>query len=1087
MSYASRLSIFFVLFFILTPSTFAEIPWKPMLQGLLQRQYFDVAIDYLDSLRDKDDTPAELKEQIDYLAAKVHLDAITQKKAPLGMETHLARAKTLLERFLHEYPEAEDAYRANRDLGQLHLDEVRRIVQRIHAPQSDASQKELLRKQGEETIEEAQRYFQRAERLAYHRAKELQSDPEVKSDSAKLAKRDATYVQVMESRTLLATIPRERAQLHEPGSDEFQTLMDQAATELHNFVQKYRNYSESLDAKLLEAKSLFDLKRYSQARALAMELNVLTDSTPRFRNIIVQAFQLILELNLLEPTQENLEDSLERLKNWTEATAPQIRATPIFAKTNLLAGKTYLKYIESKTRTVAGETRKLQNRAVEFFKAVAPGTPEAEEVITILSSLGDTVFSGTGESDVEPTSFYEAKILAEKSFQDFMIAQKIFLDATGPEDRQSKNMNRTKIADISVTYFRMADELRKNEDEKVDEEEINAFRLKLAIIFWTLNRWEDVIVIGDFFMQRYADTAWGPRGAELSIKAARQVFLEEKIIHDAAFKEQDSEIADDTIEEDELKNLRDIESRIIKTYDYIVARFPSLPIARDALSIRIETELELGNFDKALQLLEILREDFQDDTGRQATVELNFGCALWDLYVRNRTQTKDTPIPGECDDAISLDSATKNHGDTLSDPQVRERILSETQSILQRGLQTKKTAVESGTPLDFATVSAGVTLAQVHVTRENPDAALDTLNDPVIGPMTLLRIQRKIESPGMASQTDDHFEANIERFSSVLTSPQWADAYQAQVFGVALRIAMESKPEVLPDLLPELSRLLDNYSDANQSDDATKVLGTLVYFGQLLDARLRTLSRDVDTAEAERIKPVLDKILERLANHRTILDEKSLLWYAGTLYRVGAASPEKSFPYFQRAEQIYVQLLRRIDVHDAMNQLKRDALRFQLALVRRSLGRFDDAYELLTELLSESEDQRNVQIEAARTLQMRGVATLENQPGDSQGNEDLVKAIVGDRKKEDGQYLVWGFNGVIKRVSPHFADFTNEYFEAYHGRIMCRIFLTRNLPQPAADAMIRGAKNDLARLRQLHPNLGGPEWQKRFETLEEQF
>ena len=113
-----------LLFSLGVSPVYAEVPWKPMLQGLLQRQYYDIAVDYLESLGQSAKCPDDLKNQIDLQTALVHLDALSQGKAPLGYEVHLNQAKNALIRFLKEHPDCDEACLANRNLGKLLLEEA---------------------------------------------------------------------------------------------------------------------------------------------------------------------------------------------------------------------------------------------------------------------------------------------------------------------------------------------------------------------------------------------------------------------------------------------------------------------------------------------------------------------------------------------------------------------------------------------------------------------------------------------------------------------------------------------------------------------------------------------------------------------------------------------------------------------------------------------------------------------------------------------------------------------------------------------------------------------------------------------------
>ena len=931
-----------------------------MVLGLMQRRYYDVAIDYLESLGQAAKCPDDLKNQVDLQIALVHLEALSQGKAPLGVEVHFVQARNALTRFLKERPDSEEAYLANRCLGKLLLEELRQLTVRIHAPGTTAAQQESFRDQAEEKYAEAENLFQQAERIAYNTAKTLRDDPSVKSNPGKAVKLDAAYMQVLEARVQLAGLPRERAKIYERGSAEYQRSMEEAAFLCKAVVQKYANYTGSLDAKLLEAKSYFDLGKYREARILVTELNVLNPTTPQFRAILAEAFPLMLELNLQEPTAENLVDSLERILRWADSTTPDQRNDPFYAKANLLAGSTYLKLLHDEKNGDSKNARQYRSCAMEYLHSVAAGSPESQKALILLAPLSETSSHAVtpGEPLESPASWGDARQQVERKFQEFLLAERMFSTATDSREKKQRESYRNQVAEQAIHILRAASDF-----DGIDASDRNTMRMKLATVYWSLNRWEEVIVIGDYLMKHYAATSFGPQGADISIKAARRLFLEdlsqttpERKVDPAMYR------------------------RIEKTYNTIIARWEAFPVGQEAISLRIETELDLGSLDQAKKFLETIPAD----SDRRHAAELKFGCAIWALFVKNLAAGPPQPTS----DLLS--------GDLLP---------GEAKFFLEKGLEGKRSAPSSGAAIDFATVSACLVLAQIELIQKNPQAAQAILNDPDFGPLTLFNRERE--------QTGT---------SPVFGSPDWNETFKMQIVTVALRSALDAR-----------------------QDDRVKIL------------------------------------LESFDSRKTDLDATTLLWLADTYYRLGddmtasltdgviepVPPPEQAVAYFEQAESLYRDMLDNPGSPDV-------PLRFKLALAKRGQGKYGDAYEILTTLIGESENQPSVQIEAARTLQLWGQAD----------KEFYVRAIVGDLKKSDGQYAVWGWQGIISRTSRNFEKNKSEFFEAHFNKAVCRILLARKLGGQDAKKLLDGAKNDLNYVQQLHPNFGGEPWASRFKKLE---
>ena len=1011
-----------------------------MLQGLLQRGYYDVAIDYLESLGESPKCPVELKEQIELQIAMVHLEAFSQRKSPLGDDIHLSQAKNALARFLEKSPEHEEAYLANRNLGKLLLEEIRTQTAKILSSDMLESQKESLRNQTEEKLNEAETYFKQAEKLAYNRAKMLRDDPLVKTDPARITKRDAAYMQVLEARIQLAALPRDRAKIYDPDSVEFQQFMEEAALLCGEVAQKYASYTGSLDAKLAEAKSYFDLKQYSKARRLLTELNVLNPSTPQFRAILAEAFPMMLELNLKEPNAENLADSLERVQRWTESTTPSLRNDPFYAKTNLLAGKTYFALAQEKNDNSIS-AQEYRSLAVHFLHSVAVGSPESQEAIKLLAlpteslvekNSGDDTTSSeavqSGPQNEGPlnlsATFTDAKNQAERKFQEFLLAEKMLTETTDANEKTKRETYRNQIAEQTIALLGHAlkfdDTLPEKTDENSDEQPSpdlrNAMRVKLATLFWSLNRWEDVIVVGDYLMKHYPGTSFGPQGADLSMKAARRLFLEEQTVSKRMKTPLDPALL----------------TRIERTYDTIATRWETFPIGQEALSLRIETELDAGSFEQAKKFIETIPED----SDKRSTAELKFGCALWALYVKSLEN------PEQSDKLDSLLIETRHH--------------------LEKGFEGKRKAKEVGLPVDFATVSSLMVLAQIELQTKNPDAAIKCLADPDFGPMTLLDREKT---------TSDVLP--------LFRTPDWNVTFKSQVLTVALRAYLDANKY---DSVRELLEHLDSAFAESTPENQERLLGVYVSLGKQLESRWNSLDPNANSKERETLAGGLNMLLERLDTRTSGADDATLLWLADVYYRLGEnltqtmeiESPtpsDKAVSYFEKSETICVTVLERAEPDSA----QRAAIRFRIALAQSALGKCGDAYGLLADLIHESEKRLNVQIEAAMTLQRWGKADKDN----------YIKAIVGDAKKSDGQYEIWGWNGILRRVSPQFEKYKSEYFQASYNKIVCRILLARELQGTDATKMLDGAKNEFQRLQQLHPDFGGGLWKERFQKIRE--
>ena len=1019
----------------LDPIVVREKQSQNFIDGLLQRQYYDVAIDYLNRLRETPGTPDEMRAKIDYRIGQVHLEALATGVTPLGFNAHLDQSKAAFEKFLSENPDDEDAFSANFNLGKLQLEEARIAMQKSNQTGIRAAQKESFGLQARELFAEAREHFNAAEKIVYETAKQLQSDTDTKTDPLKQARQDTAHARLLDSKIRGAVALWEHAKTFEPDQDEFISELKEAVRLFHEIAVKYKDYAPSIEAKLYETKANRDLGNTKEARILLQELYVLPDAGPMLRGILSESLEITLEINLEDATPLNIADSIRRINAWSKAVSTTDQQKKSNARLNLLAGKTYMKYAESATKPA--DAAKLHTTAAGFLKSIAPGTNEHREATQLLANTNKNVSGDTAMGEGEQTTvteierdpliantFDDARSAAENKYQEFLLANRNVLDTVDKNEKSDAEKLRNQLAEKTLSLFRLAFELKDN-NTQIDSDELNSMRMKLANLYWSLGRIEEAVVIGDFFMNKYSATAAGPRGAELAIKGNRRLFIDAKMSGE------------------ELSELESITQRIAKTSDIIALHWDSLPIGQESQLIRIETELDLGELSGSSGMEKFATaqkfiDELPDKTTRKTSAELQLGQTLWNSYLK-------------------LTAAMKSDENG-------KQLLTTAKKFLQKALNEKKQQIENGVAVDFLTVSSALVLSQILLDSNDFDAAMQTLDDPDFGPMKILD-----------AETDETSGMNI--YSMVLNSENWNDNFRESILAATLRVYIgQGTIEQAERIVSRLETLSGIPNETGSDNSFKRLVGIYVQLGRQLERRLETIKKDGNPEDVAATFKAFMLFLDRISERDLELPESTLVWIADTYYRLGTGSVDaytidplpvtpETLEYFSKAARAYQTASSRNPTNPA--------LRLRLALSLRGEGDLDESLRLLYELLHESENRRDVQVEAARTLQMLGKTNKDN----------YVKAIVGDDKKPDGQYRVWGWNGIIRKVSTDHDKYKTEYYESYYNKAVCRILLARELTGEESVKMSIGAKDDLARLRQLRPELGGPVWSKRFESL----
>ena len=152
-----------VLALICATSLRAKEPVLDFLDGLRQRNYYDIADQYLESLRNNSSIPEDVRQIIPYEQGRTLVDSSREiRDMPLRLK-ELDRATAKFQEFLKASPNHALAASANTQLGNVLFERGRAIVEQANKP-SKVAEKDQLLKQGRDFYAQAQKVFEDAEK-----------------------------------------------------------------------------------------------------------------------------------------------------------------------------------------------------------------------------------------------------------------------------------------------------------------------------------------------------------------------------------------------------------------------------------------------------------------------------------------------------------------------------------------------------------------------------------------------------------------------------------------------------------------------------------------------------------------------------------------------------------------------------------------------------------------------------------------------------------------------------------------------------------------------------------------------------------
>jgi tetratricopeptide (TPR) repeat protein len=220
------------------------------LEGLRERGYFDTAMEYLDSVGQRPDVPAEIRDVIDLQRGITLQKAGAASRVPEDRDQLLDQAQTALAKFLAEHAGHPQAADANSLLAQLKFDVATSLIWKADEEESPAA-RAGLQQQARVHIEAARSIFQTATDQYRRIFKDFPAYIDENKDEAQFQARlkaEADYVRAWFN---LIRCTYERGQTFDRGSDERKSTLNTAAKQFEEIHAAFRTNQIGLQSRLM--------------------------------------------------------------------------------------------------------------------------------------------------------------------------------------------------------------------------------------------------------------------------------------------------------------------------------------------------------------------------------------------------------------------------------------------------------------------------------------------------------------------------------------------------------------------------------------------------------------------------------------------------------------------------------------------------------------------------------------------------------------------------------------------------------------------------------------------------------------------
>lgn len=1011
-------------------------PAEDFLEGLREKKLFDVAIDYLDSVKDSDAVSVDFKRAYLFERGKTLVAGAKYQRDPALREKQLDEAQKTLDEFISNPATPELTIAARNQLGNVIVERARARVEKS----AKSDQKQKLLTEARALYPEAIKVFsEQVEAVKQRLLQYPKAGLDPKKDAKKIEQRDALRLEYLQATLLLAAAREEMADAYPKDAPERKKALEEAAKEYGEMHKDFRTLIGGMYAELYQARCLQKLGKHKDALGHFRDLLEQPDAPEAFRRLKVATTSIAMDSWIAE-------------KNYAEAVAKGLAivdsARPTEANTDEFmslrvstarACKLYSDELKAKEPNNAEVKRSLNNgRKLLQYVQRFPGEYQNDARKMLADFAGAE--SETAVGKVEPKTFEEAKTNGQEAIQEMQAANTI-ARALGPrvaaeKDPKAKAEAAKQLADSqksaadnkdkALYYFDYALRLA---DEKSSLDDLNLIRYLLCYLKYSDGHYFEAVVLGEFIARRYPASSGARPCAKIALASYLKLYTENKTDN----KEFES-------------------GKIVDVADYIVQTWPDQPEAEEALNTLIPFMIKERQLDRAREYL----AKIPLDSKFRGAAELKTGQALWSQYLEGMREVREWETgEGNPPEATEI-AARKKDLETLK---------TEARDTLANGVKR----MQGGGEIGIVEASAVLSLAQIYVDTNEAAKAVALLEDAKIGTLTL--VQKKDPAVERDPIPDETFKTALRAYISSLATKGATPEQTTATIGKAKGIMAELKTRM-----------------GSTKEGQAKLVSIYVSLARDLQRQMDYAPPEAKSALGAGFKVFLDQVGSD-ANELNVLT-----WVAETYRGMGESFiadgkvSEEGRKYLEEASKVYSRILD-LGKSDKSFLTETQTLQIRLSLAKtlRSMGKYVEAMNSFEEILKQNSQMLPMQIEAAKTYQQWAALFKGDETKQWQY---YASAIIGARpdksnpdKRKQGKNVIWGW-GEIARMTANDKRFTDAFHEARYNLALCRYRMALATKDATKkEKAMKQARSDIAITRGLFPDLGGEKWVKQYDKL----
>jgi len=880
-------------------------PARDFLEGLRERGYHDIALDYLEAMSKSRLAPIELKETILYEKGVALIEASRAQRDQAIREKYLDQAQTLLKQFATQRSDHPKANSARSQLGNLIVERARMKVEL-----AKKGNKQQLLAEANKLYEEAFQVFvelQEAVKTQLERIPKV-LDAKDRQQAKMIERRTQLRADYLQTQLLAAAIREEMADTLEPGSAPHKKVLEEAATLYADIYKKYRTRLAGLYARLYQGRANQKLDKLKDALGYYTELLDQPDEPEPFRVLKTKTLRLAME-GWLDPSEKKYVEAIKRASEWLKKSRPTDDRSSDWLSIRLSLAKAYKMQADEadpkkEARTIA-QSMKEARRQAQF---VAGRTSEfQDEAKQLVADLGGP--DRTGDKP-EPRNFAEAKKAGKEALDSIQTATLVVSQVpkriAAEKDEKIKEELQKQLDEAKNTlatanqdamdYYNLALKLA---DDSTTIEDINIVRYFLCYLYYLHKDYFKAALMGDFVARRYPESAGARQCAKIALACYIQIY--------GMTQGDDKEFETD---------------HIVSVAQYIADKWPDQPEAEEALNTLVPFMINAGELDRAQQFLARIPES----SPKRGESELKTGQAMWGHYLRQTAALRKAEEDGN-PQGIDL-AGERAKLDTLKTKAVE---------ILAAGYGR----LGESPKIDRTTATAMLSLAQAYLETQQTAEGLAVLEQPEFGPLAL-----------------------VNNKDSAVQDP----AVIEEVYKTALRGYISSLGgKDSGDVIAKAKDVMDKMKTAigGSAEGEKRLVSVYVNLARDLETQLASATPEAKRSLSQGFETFLRQLNEGATDLSVLNWVAESFSKLGSSLDDGKTLNDDAKKYYQASIDAFQNILDKVQLEDAM----KIQVQLRIAGVLAQTRDYEKALGVFEEILKGNQMMLNVQVEAAKTIE----------------------------------------------------------------------------------------------------------------------